>query len=71
MKHTSQHSCTNANKTLGFLSGYLVACPQEIKESAYKAILLTLLVIFALIFRHKFIKHNLAMVSVALEDQGW
>ena len=30
--------CTTANRTLGFLSRNLYACPQEVKEAAYKGL---------------------------------
>ena len=30
--------CTKANRTLGFLRRNLYACPQEIKEAAYKGL---------------------------------
>ena len=30
--------CTNANRTLGFLRRNLSACPQDVKESAYKGL---------------------------------
>ena len=30
--------CTKANRALGFLRRYLSACPQDIKESAYKGL---------------------------------
>ena len=30
--------CTKANRTLGFLRGNLYACPQEVKEAAYKGL---------------------------------
>ena len=30
--------CTKANRTLGFLRRYLVACPKDVKESAYKGL---------------------------------
>ena len=36
--------CTNANRTLGFLRRNLAACPQDVKESAYKGLLLPVLV---------------------------
>ena len=30
--------CTKANRTLGFLRRNLYACPQELKEAAYKGL---------------------------------
>ena len=30
--------CTKANRTLGFLRRNLYACPQEVKEAAYKGL---------------------------------
>ena len=30
--------CTKAKRTLGFLSRYFAACPQDVKESAYKVL---------------------------------
>ena len=30
--------CTNANRTLGFLRRNLYACPQDVKEAAYKGL---------------------------------
>ena len=30
--------CTKANRTLGFLRGNLTACPQDVKELAYKGL---------------------------------
>ena len=32
------HICTKANRTLGFLRRNFYACPQEIKEAAYKGL---------------------------------
>ena len=32
--------CTKANRTLGFLRRNLYACPQEVKEAAYKGLVL-------------------------------
>ena len=37
LKHVS-NICTKANRTLGFLRRNLYACPQEVKEAAYKGL---------------------------------
>ena len=34
--NTHRYICTKANRTLGFPIRKLVACPQDVKESAYK-----------------------------------
>ena len=36
--------CTKANRTLGFLRRNLYACPQEVKEAAYKGLVRPVLV---------------------------
>ena len=38
MEYTSAIFCTKTNRTLGFLRRNLYACPQEIKEAAYKGL---------------------------------
>ena len=39
MEHTcQQYICTKANRTLSFLRRNLSACPQDVKESAYKGL---------------------------------
>ena len=35
--------CTNANKTLGFLRRILSPCPKDVKETAYKGLVLPIL----------------------------
>ena len=34
-----EHTCTEANKTVGFLRRNLSACPQDVKKSAYKRLM--------------------------------
>ena len=38
MEHACQQYGTKAKRTLGFLRRNLPACPQEVKESAYKGV---------------------------------
>ena len=38
--------CTKANRTLGFLRHILSACPQDVKESAYRGLVRPVLVVW-------------------------
>ena len=38
MEYTSENICNKANRTIGFLRRNFYACPQEVKEAAYKGL---------------------------------
>ena len=50
--HVTSNVCTKANRTLGFLRRILLPCPQDIKEMAYKGLVLPILEYASSVWAH-------------------